>query len=141
MLWCLQMQVLQLGRVKKIVKQASDVKAVANDANFAIARATVSLKLAGTRHCCITTHVYRAVARSDFLDVQVRHIVVLSTQELFIEAMAEKSAKRTLADQRILVAYSDVGMLQPYAQYVHELMQASRVFKHSRGSACSGDRA
>ena len=32
---------LQLGRVKKIVKQASDVKAVANDANFAIARATV----------------------------------------------------------------------------------------------------
>ena len=34
-------QVLQLGRVKKIVKQATDVKAVANDANFAIARATV----------------------------------------------------------------------------------------------------
>jgi len=40
-------QVLQLGRVKKIVKQASDVKAIANDANFAIARATVSLNMPG----------------------------------------------------------------------------------------------
>ena len=36
-------------------------------------------------------------------------ILYCSLQELFIEAMAEKSAKRTLADQRILLAYSDVG--------------------------------
>ena len=34
-------QVLQIGRVKKIVKQGTDVKAVSNDANYAIARATV----------------------------------------------------------------------------------------------------
>jgi len=33
--------------------------------------------------------------------------------------MAEKSAKRTLADQRILLAYSDVGVL-PF-QHVHLL--------------------
>lgn len=35
------MQILQFGRVKKIVKQGSDVKAVSNDANYAIVRATV----------------------------------------------------------------------------------------------------
>ncbi len=35
--------------------------------------------------------------------------VFLPVQELFIEALAAKSAKRTLADQRILLAYNDVG--------------------------------
>ena len=37
-------QVLQIGRVKKIVKQGTDVMAVSNDANYAIARATVCPK-------------------------------------------------------------------------------------------------
>ena len=50
------MQILPMHKVKRLIKSENSVKAVSGEASFAIAKATVSLKmLAGLGHCHLLT--------------------------------------------------------------------------------------
>ena len=46
---CSTAQTVQLGRIKKIIKQDGDVKAVSTDANYTIAKAAVRITSAAER--------------------------------------------------------------------------------------------
>ena len=58
-------QVLPLMRVKKLMKEEADVKAVAGDASYAAARATVSVHLHGLQHLLLFNIAYGIVFKLD----------------------------------------------------------------------------
>ena len=59
-------QVLPLMRVKKLMKEEADVKAVAGDASYAAARATVSVHLHGLHHFKLFCAAYSINFKLDF---------------------------------------------------------------------------
>jgi Histone-like transcription factor (CBF/NF-Y) and archaeal histone len=94
------MQTLPITRVKRIIKQDGEVKAVSTDANYAIAKAAVSLPACAV----LCSH---AIHRREAHEHTVK--LMLYFQEMLLDELVQGAADRTVDGGRNLLSYADVG--------------------------------
>jgi hypothetical protein len=84
LLSCSLLQLVPLARVKKMMKEVPDVKIVAADASWLVARATVSVLTAAGRPCaaCAAAHTFHHTSKQAaalFCCPQSTHVVLMPT--------------------------------------------------------------
>lgn len=121
------LQLLPLARVKKMMKEAEDVKTVATDASWAVARATVScgrrcLQTASCRSCC-STPPGAALTNANGAEVHTHPAFCVVSrpfprlQEVFLQELAARAHAVMAADSsRKGLEYRDVGELWAFAE-------------------------
>lgn len=95
------MQTLPITRVKRIIKQDGEVKAISTDANYAIAKAAVS------SHPCAV--LLLQMMFSSVLLMGGLMILIMDPQEMLLDELVQGAADRTVDGGRNLLSYADVG--------------------------------
>lgn len=124
------LQTLPITRVKRIIKQDGEVKAVSTDANYAIAKAAVSFGLLA--HAASDPQPASAIMQSRSLQMLLSLGPSPTPQEMLLDKLVQGAADKTMCSDRKLLSYSDVGALSCLntCMYMYHNDEASQCAQH-----------